>query len=64
MIVRELPKLPLANPITLNWRQFTKTRYLVIGKDVKRKALQSSWLSFMLEKAFRELARFTSAMPT
>jgi hypothetical protein len=29
---RELPKLPLVNPNTLNWRHLTNTRFLVNGK--------------------------------
>jgi len=27
-----LPKLPLVNPNTLNWRPLTKTEFVVIGK--------------------------------
>jgi len=29
---QKLPKLPLVNPNTLNWRHLTKTKLLVIGK--------------------------------
>jgi hypothetical protein len=32
MAERELPKLPLVNPNTLNWWHLTETKVLVIGK--------------------------------